>query len=169
MEEQGTGFARYSVIPRTLTFIFCKDEVLLIKGSPNKRIWAGRYNGIGGHVEQGEDLLTSAKRELMEETGIKEVDLEYCGQIQVDTGENPGVSVHIFKGEFIPTVLHNSQEGILEWVPLEEVRNLPLVKDLYQILPAVNDWHIGRPIIFGLTSYKSGEMETTLTDTFLRS
>ncbi len=53
MQEQGTHFARYPVIPRALIFLFTGDSVLLLKGAPDKRIWPGLYNGIGGHIEAG--------------------------------------------------------------------------------------------------------------------
>ena len=45
---------RYAVIPRTLVFITRADCVLLLRGSAQKRIWANKYNGIGGHIERDE-------------------------------------------------------------------------------------------------------------------
>ena len=47
---------RYTVIPRVLVFFLDGGDVLLLKGAPTKRIWANRYNGVGGHVEAGEEL-----------------------------------------------------------------------------------------------------------------
>ena len=40
-----------------------EPEVLLLRGAADKRLWANRYNGLGGHVEAGEDVLSAAKRE----------------------------------------------------------------------------------------------------------
>jgi 8-oxo-dGTP diphosphatase len=38
--DQGVQTKRYQIIPRVLIFIFDGDRVLLIKGAPNKRLWA---------------------------------------------------------------------------------------------------------------------------------
>ena len=70
--EQGIDVKRFSVVPRSLIFLFNdQDQVLLIKGSPEKHIWADKYNGLGGHIEPGEDILEGALRELAEESGDK--------------------------------------------------------------------------------------------------
>ena len=61
--DQGIGEQRYMLIPRTLIFVTHEDQLLLLKGASDKRLWAERYNGIGGHVEQGEDVLSAARRE----------------------------------------------------------------------------------------------------------
>jgi len=61
-EEQGVTQPRYLLIPRVLVFIRRGDDFLLIKGASHKRLWANQYNGIGGHLERGEDLLSAAKR-----------------------------------------------------------------------------------------------------------
>jgi 8-oxo-dGTP diphosphatase len=68
--DQVVSRDRYSLIPRCLIFLQRADEVLLFKGSPDKRLWPGRYNGVGGHIERGEDVLSAARRELLEETGL---------------------------------------------------------------------------------------------------
>lgn len=71
--DQGVHLPRYKVIPRTLIFLVHGEEILLIRGAPTKRLWANRYNGLGGHVEHGEDPLSAAKRELREEADRKSV------------------------------------------------------------------------------------------------
>jgi hypothetical protein len=40
--DQGVFHERYMVIPRCLIFVKKENKVLLIKGSPNKRLWANR-------------------------------------------------------------------------------------------------------------------------------
>ena len=88
-EDQGVAVSRhrYQVIPRTLCFVTHGDEVLLLLGGPKKRLWAGRYNGLGGHVEPGEDIYASACREVREEAGLDVQDLRLRGVVHADAGD----------------------------------------------------------------------------------
>ncbi len=135
--DQGVFTDRYTLIPRTLIFVTREDHVLLLKGSPNKRLWANLYNGVGGHIEQGEDALTAANREFTEETGLKAVDLRLCGTITVDTGERTGIGIYVFRGGCTGGEPKSSPEGTLEWVPFSDIHALNLVEDLYVLLPRV--------------------------------
>jgi 8-oxo-dGTP diphosphatase len=50
------------IIPRVAVFLRRNDSYLLLKGAPTKRLWANKYNGLGGHIERGEDVLSAAKQ-----------------------------------------------------------------------------------------------------------
>jgi len=135
--DQGFNQQRFTVIPRTLIFVTWGDRILLLQGAPDKKLWAKIFNGIGGHVERGESIFSSARRELAEETGIETDNLEFCGTILVDSGGDKGICIFIFKTEYEGTKVIDSIEGTLHWVPINELDNLPLVEDLPEVLPRV--------------------------------
>lgn len=152
---------RYCVIPRTLIFIFdSQDQVLLIKGASSKKIWPDQYNGIGGHVEFGEDILEAAKRELREETGMEKVPLHFCGQIMIQVTEAMGIAMFVFRGIFNNETLIPSDEGSLEWISLNNLENVPLVEDLPVLIPKIAAYKQSEPIIIGKYIYdQSGKVQ----------
>ena len=55
-----------------------KGDLLLQRRSQNKDVAPGKWDtSVGGHVEAGENLLGSCKREMLEELGITEFEPEY--------------------------------------------------------------------------------------------
>lgn len=162
VSDQGTTDDRYTLVPRTLIFLTRDQKILLIKGDPHKRLWAGQYNGIGGHVEPGEDTSSAARRELFEETGLKEVHIWLCGTITIDTGVKPGIGIFVYRGECKIGEFRESKEGSLAWVPLDRVYSLPLVEDLHTLIPKVLDTGKGSPPFSALYTYdKEGQLKIT--------
>jgi 8-oxo-dGTP diphosphatase len=134
--DQGVTKNRYSIIPRTAIFLRRGDSYLLLKGAPTKRLWANKYNGLGGHIERGEDALSAAKRELLEETGLS-ADLWLCGTLLVDADEM-GIGLYIFSGECLDREPISSVEGTAEWVEYESIAQLPVVEDLPVLLEKIH-------------------------------
>jgi 8-oxo-dGTP diphosphatase len=127
---------RYSVVPRTLSFLLDRDQILLLKIPEERGPWAGKYNGVGGHIERGENPLSAARREILEETGAVLGPLELCGVVMIDTQATPGICLFVYVGELDSSKpLHSSEEGALEWIPISKVYDLPLVEDLPDLLP----------------------------------
>ena len=137
VEQQDAKSGRYSLIARTLIFLTHENQVLLLRGAPHKRLWSNLYNGIGGHIERGEDLLSAARRELREETGLEPKLLWLCGTVFIDTGDTPGILIFVLKGECQLGQPRPSEEGTLAWVPQDQIMQLPLVEDLPILLPRV--------------------------------
>ena len=136
--DQGlqSGKRRYQVIPRVLVFLRNQEEVLLLKGSPDKRIWANLFNGLGGHVELGEDIYSAALREVQEESGLVVSDLELRAIANIDAGDQEiGILMFVFVGWTQHRRVISSSEGGLHWISIKDLPEVDLVEDLVWLLP----------------------------------
>ena len=127
--EQFLSRGRYTVIPRTLVFLTNGDAVLLLKGAPTKRLWANRYNGLGGHVEPGETIAAGALREVWEEAGIAAEQIEHFALralVNVE-GAPQGVLLCIFTGVAKTRAIGVSSEGVPEWIPIARLGAIDMV------------------------------------------
>ena len=157
--DQGIDISRqrYSVIPRTLVFITRGDQVLLLRGAPHKRLWANKYNGLGGHIERDEDIYTSAQREVREETGLEVENLRLVGLINIDGDQPTGIMLFVFTAESRSGEPLPSDEGTPEWIARDQLAQIDLVEDLPTILPRALDLPPHAPPFFAHYHYNEQE------------
>jgi 8-oxo-dGTP diphosphatase len=127
------------VYARTLCFVTNGEDVLMLKGAATKTLYANLYNGVGGHVEAGEDILKSMCREVTEETGLEIVDARLRAVVNVDEAGKAGVVFFVFTARSNSRQSRPSGEGQVSWVPRQRLMDLDLVEDLRQLLPIVLD------------------------------
>uniref|UniRef100_A0AAA9TBL4 Oxidized purine nucleoside triphosphate hydrolase n=1 Tax=Bos taurus TaxID=9913 RepID=A0AAA9TBL4_BOVIN len=79
----------------TLVLVLQPQRVLL--GMKKRGFGAGRWNGFGGKVHEGETIEDGAKRELQEESGLTVDALHKVGQITFEfVGDPELMDVHVF-------------------------------------------------------------------------
>lgn len=159
-QEQHAASVRYGVIPRTLSFLIHDRNLLLIRRGAEKRPWPGKLNGLGGHVEAGEDILSSAHREIREEMGREAHDLSLRGVVHICGTSDSGVILFVFVGKVLSAELFGSgTEGKLGWYPLDRLPWSEMVPDLPMLLPRLlSRSDKGEPLYAHYTPSTSGEM-----------
>lgn len=136
-QQQGADATthRWLSLSRTLVFITNGPDVLLMKRGAHKRVFPGLYNGLGGHLERGEDAYTGAIREIYEESGLVVQNVMLRGVNTIDAGGTTGITLFVFTAESLSRTVTECEEGTLHWVPIGSVQDLPLVEDLPILLP----------------------------------
>jgi len=157
--EQGANATeqRWLTIPRTLCFVFNGGDVLLMKRAAHKRVFPNRYNGLGGHVERDEDPLTSARREIREESGLEVRDLRLRAVYNIDAGAASGIVLFVFTAASDEREVCANSEGTLHWVAPSELAQLDLVEDLPELLPRLLAMQPDDVPLFVHVSYDAGD------------
>jgi 8-oxo-dGTP diphosphatase len=128
---------RYRVVPRTLIFIFNESEVLLIKQNSDNKPGFNKWNGIGGHIEEGEDPYFAAKREIKEESGLSIINITLQFITIIPDSHDFGVCLFIFSGKSKVKTIKESPEGKLRWINIDHLKEFPLMDDLPRLLELV--------------------------------
>ena len=127
----------------TLGFVMSPDgkQVLLIHrtGRPGDQ-HAGKYNGLGGKMEAGEDVVACMRREIREEAGIECDALVLRGTVSW-----PGFGKNgedwlgfIFRiDRWHGDVRSENAEGTLGWFPVDQIATLPVWDGDHHFLPFV--------------------------------
>jgi 8-oxo-dGTP diphosphatase len=129
----------YTVIPRVLAFIERNDEVLMIERSKESAFAYKKLNGVGGHIEKGEDPLTAVRREVKEETGLEIKEFRLNAVLFIDVETEKGVCVFVFSAIYEGGALQSSNEGNLLWVKKKNMNKSNIVKDVPLIMDLIEE------------------------------
>jgi 8-oxo-dGTP pyrophosphatase MutT (NUDIX family) len=109
-------------------FVLSPDRAALLLVHHRK---LDRWLQPGGHVEPGDpDLIAAARREVLEETGIAELELEHAGSFDLDVHPIPALGGELPHEHFDVRFLFraathqlrlSSESKAVRWVPLAEV------------------------------------------------
>ena len=150
----------FTPILATLGYVLSPDgrQVLLVHR--NKRpgdAHLGKYNGLGGKLDAGEDVVACLRREVREESGLECEALVLRGTVSWPGFGKGGEDWFGFLfriDAFDGTPQADNPEGTLEWVEVERVLQLPLWEGDRHFLPLVFE-RTGRQF-HGVMPYRDG-------------
>jgi 8-oxo-dGTP diphosphatase len=101
----------------TLLFVVAGGRILLIR--KKRGLGAGKINGPGGRIEDGESALAGAVREVEEEIGVTPTEVSERGELSFQFVDGYSIHVRVFRaggwrGEPVET-----DEAVPLWFPLE--------------------------------------------------
>jgi 8-oxo-dGTP diphosphatase len=150
----------YTPILATLGYVFSPDgaRVLLIhRNSRPDDAHFGKYNGLGGKLDPGEDIVAGMRREIREEAGIECESLQLAGTISWPGFGKNGQDWFgfIFRiDQFSGTPKTANPEGTLEWIEVNRVLALPLWEGDRRFLPLV--FESSETQFHGVMPYRDG-------------
>ena len=87
---------------------------------------AGKWIGVGGHVEENESPDECILREVREETGLLLKNLHPRGLVTFVSDVYEGEWMHLFTASEFSGQICECNEGVLAWIEKEKVSSLPL-------------------------------------------
>lgn len=84
-----------------------------------------KWIGVGGKFEDKESPEECVCREALEETGLTLLEPEYRGLVTFVSDCYETEYMHLFRASRFTGEIIECNEGVLEWVPIEQVKNLP--------------------------------------------
>ena len=143
----------------TLCYIERGDEYLFLhRVKKEKDVNAGKYIGVGGHIEPGESPTACMKREILEETGLRVKKYAYLGKIDFLNDLYPPERMYLYKVTAFEGELSPCDEGDLVWVKKNVMMNLNLWEGDRIFLPLLESEN-GKP--FQLDLHYSGDVLVT--------
>ena len=87
---------------------------------------AGKWIGVGGKFEPGETPEDCLNREVYEETGLRLLSYSFRGLVVFRSNIYGTENMYLFTSDDFEGELLECSEGKLEWIPKDEIKDLPL-------------------------------------------
>ena len=100
---------------------------------------AGKWIGIGGHMKEDETPEECVRREILEETGLTADNLKLRGILTFILPAWGNELTFLYTASTKEEVSKECTEGILKWIPIEEVMGLPLWEGDRIFLPLLRE------------------------------
>ena len=114
------------MILSTLCYIEDGGQILMLHRTRKENdINRDKWIGIGGRFEDGESPEDCVLREAKEETGLTLTSLRFRGIVTFVSDRWETEYMHLFTADDYTGRTEECEEGDLEWVPKEKVRDLP--------------------------------------------
>lgn len=130
------------------TAIIRKDgKYLILKRSPRKKVWPGRWTVPGGGLSVDDyinipkttvdawyySLVNSLKREIKEETGLEVVKLNYLLDLTFVRPDGIPVITFSYYGDWHSGDIQLNEENIdYQWVTAEEAKDYDLIEGILE-------------------------------------
>lgn len=116
--------------PRNVTVVCYLEKgnqmLMLHRTKKEKDINAGKWIGVGGHVENGESPEDAVVREVKEETGYQLNSFRYRGILTFCYNDEPSMYMFLFTSEDFSGEQIECNEGDLKWIDKSKVLDLDL-------------------------------------------
>ena len=110
----------------TLCYLLQGDSVLLLhRVKKENDLNHDKWIGIGGKFEENESPEECLVREAWEETGLTLTGYQYRGIVTFVSDRWEGEYMHLYTATEWTGTIKECDEGILEWVSLEKMKELP--------------------------------------------
>ncbi|WP_208591451.1 NUDIX hydrolase [Gracilibacillus suaedae] len=143
---------RFKVIVAVHIFLLKADHILLLRRY-NTGYEDGNYSVLAGHVDGGEDVITAAQREALEEAGItiSKKDLNIVG-VMHRRAEEERIDFFLTAEKWTGDIINKEPDKCdeLAWYPLN---NLP-ENIIPYVQQAIENYQDGKPFdLYGWTDF----------------
>ena len=137
----------FTPVLATLGFILSEDRqsVLMVHRIARERdLQYGYYNGLGGKLEPGEDIVECIKREILEESGLTVESIQLRGTVSwPGYGDDCFGFIFLIDG-YSGEPYASNEEGELSWQPISRLSELHMMEGDRNFVPLVFDETVGQ-------------------------